>query len=257
MKINIDELINLYDSTHIWEKDEGSPITSITGILGEDLVLGVLEHYFKNKARVNELVVSRVTPSVGARGSKLDAWIYTEKEHYQVEIKNWSASAVGGRAIKKNDVISLLDASTRNNSTYFTNPRNSKKVWKVLERVMDNSELKDVDKKSLYNKVDIFNRKSLLAFWSPVGHNSKKELEENDLKPFFEIVDLSPFQLSINRAKLRSQDFNKVSIFSASLYLRELRTYQDHIEVEMPRVTDRLKRFHKLLPDAFSGIKIP
>jgi hypothetical protein len=177
----------------------------------------------------------------------LDAWVYTTKEHYQVEIKSWSASAVGGQPIVPNDEKLLLKACGTNKHTYLNNRRNSKKVWKVLEK-MQNEKSRGNNERTP--------RKALLAFWSPIT-NDEDLSEKRKLKPFFEIDDLSPFQDSINHANLRSCEFDKVSVFSASLYLRQLRNEDiPYIELDMPRVDDRLEHLVRLIPDAFSAVSI-
>jgi len=244
MKINISELVDLYDSTHQWDKEMGSPISSITGLIGEDLILGILEHYSKNDpdSKIKIEKISRQSPKMGRRGSKLDAWIFCQNKHYQVEIKNWSASAMDGVAVGDNDE-ELIQASIENHQTYLmrVDKKNAKAVWKVLETMQE----------PLPRGTG--NRNSLLAFWSPVSASLDIKTAKH-LKPFFEINNLEPYRESIEAAELSKPDLNinKVSIFSASIYLRELLKQKKRvINIDMPRVDDRVKRIKSLLTHSF------
>lgn len=279
MKININELIHLYDSTHQWDKN-GSPITSITGLIGEDIILGLLKHYFDNSENYNinkeKSEIIRSAPLTGnKKGPQLDAWMITKEAYYQIEVKNWCASAIGGKPVDdgipklSNNIIfeglklkkpdnkgrnqrkegwSLLEASIYNYHKYLlrSDPDHAKKVWKVL------ATMNDRDLKNIANKP----KKALLAFWSPVAKNE----EYNKMPPAFFQSHLDPFESPIKAAGYNKSsnggniEFNEVFIFSASLYLRALKEKGDkpEIELEMPRVEDRLKRIHQLLPETFS-----
>lgn len=280
IKVNIDELIKFYDSTNQWDTKNpelNSPITAITGLIGEDLILSVLKHYFDND-RKKISTINRVSPCTGNnKGPRLDAWMITDKEYYQIEVKNWCASAIGGKPIDddipklNNNIIfegskftkpdnkgkkprkegwSLLEASIYNYHKYLlrSDSDHTKKVWKVLCR-MEDRKLKDIDNKT---------KKALLAFWSPVAKNQ----EYNKIPPAFFSEPLDTFELPINASgygKTSDEgniEFNEVFIFSASLYLRALKERGDkpEIELEMPRVEDRLKRIHQLLPGVFSAL---
>jgi len=237
MKVNIEKLIERYDIQHLKDAQLGSPITSITGLIGEDLILGILEHFFGGKEKIE---IDRRTPVVGKRGSRLDAWIFpnNQDEHYQVEIKNWSACAIGGVDV---DNLGLIKASQENHQTYLleTNRDGARSVWKVLEKMRNGNGSYN------YNST----RRALLAFWSPISRN----LTDENLPPFFEIDDLKSYERSIEAAQLPNRDpkIETVFVFSASLYLRDLlKKNETEIDIDMPRVQKRLEIIKDILPGA-------
>jgi len=278
MKIDINQLIELYDTRHKkWSDQTGSPISSITGLIGEDLVLGILEHYFNNELG-KKASINRSTPLTGnKKGPWLDAWMMTEKEYYQVEIKNWCASAIGGKAVDdkidilRNEILiegtkikkqkpretwSLLEASIHNYYRYLlrSDADHAKKVWKVLTK-MENKLLADIDSNTP--------PKALLAFWSPVVLPTEEISLESSMLPALFPAPIDQFRDPIKAAGFeinnngRVGDFNEITIFSCSLYLRQLRNRNiETIEVDMTRFGDRLKRLQKLFPDVFPRLSL-
>lgn len=101
-----DALLKLYDEKptkkQMDEKEQqlGSPITAITSLIGEDLVLGIFVLFLRDSGDgVASLDYS--CKSEGPRGPNLDAWMLTHNHAcYQIEVKNWCASAKGGKQIK-------------------------------------------------------------------------------------------------------------------------------------------------------------
>ncbi len=249
MKIDINQLIELYDTRHKkWSDETGSPISSITGLIGEDLVLGILEYYFINDKKLN-VHIDRRSPVAEAGGKKLDAWILADsiEEYYQVEIKNWSASAKDGKDVTKSDE-GLIKAAVANHKTYLMrkDKKDANSVWKVLEEIRADEIKLKINKR--------YKRKALLAFWSPVAKSLNVKAAE-DLEPFFKIdIADSSYKDSINSAGIKQADpaIESVYIFSASLYLRELlRQNNTEISINMPRVDDRIKKIKSLLPNSF------
>jgi hypothetical protein len=92
---NIEELIKFYDL-----KGENSKnASSVTGLIGEDLITGIFKHYLESKSpkpKVNVLIENPKEKN----GRWLDRWIIQENGNenicYQTEIKNWSAHSLGG-----------------------------------------------------------------------------------------------------------------------------------------------------------------
>ena len=95
MKINIKELLDLFDDKKESEKGDANAIMSI---LGEDLNAAAYRHFRKDEVDIlKENVVQ------GFQGGKhLDRWILDKKENrlFQCEIKNWAATAIGGKSLK-------------------------------------------------------------------------------------------------------------------------------------------------------------
>ncbi len=77
--------------------------TAIVAVAGEDMAAGLLSHYLLEQGLEVEVLPDRCTQGT-KRGVRLDRWIRTSRSgavnYYQVEIKNWSAHAIGGRVLK-------------------------------------------------------------------------------------------------------------------------------------------------------------
>jgi len=218
-------LLEFYDQKHKWPVEVGSPISAITGLIGEDLVLGLLHHYLRTtRGGCNHPIVK-----CRGKGSWLDAWVITNSECYQTEVKNWCASAFGGREIKADD-SNVLGVSKYNLVRYLTHKDAANSVWKVL---------KPMSRPAEYGHLDLL---PLLAFWSPVALPKVKNASQ--LKPFFK-TPTEPYQDSIEMAGVGEHAFRHVWIFSASLYLRQFK--QVRIKLQMPRAVQRLKKLQELV----------
>jgi hypothetical protein len=234
-KLNIGALLELYDQDPNYDK-LGSPITAITSLIGEDLLLGLFDHYLQS-IRDGVVSLDYSCKAEGQRGHRLDAWIETKHKPeilYQAEIKNWSASAIGGRPIG-NTTDSLLRVAEHNRKRYLNHSKNSRKVWKVLLNATT------PDWHTNRN-----NRLYLLIFWSPIAPKDTV-LSKTCLNPFFE-VKTEEFRETIKGAGIFIEPYSypeKVWIFSASNYLRGLRDC-DLIPLRMPRVKQRLEKIRDL-----------
>jgi hypothetical protein len=216
-------LLEFYDQRNKWPLEVGSQISGITGLIGEDLVLGLFQHYLCTREHVNAKVPTRCKGPEN-RGSRLDAWVFTPTACYQTEVKNWCASAMGGISVGSSDET-LLRAAKLNLARYLGHKDTAKHIWKVLKpmfRPMEHAHLP---------------LRPLLAFWSPVALPTVKNASQ--LKPFFK-SSAEPYQDFIKMAGVGEHAFSHVWIFSASLYLRELK--QARIKVQMPRAVQRLKK---------------
>lgn len=98
-RINVRRLLEFFD-----EKAPGSAghASAIVAVCGEDLGMGLLRHHFESQGACVDVDrrCTQGTPS----GVRLDGWLrVTSGERdtlYQVEIKNWSAHAIGGRPLR-------------------------------------------------------------------------------------------------------------------------------------------------------------
>jgi hypothetical protein len=231
-KLNRISLIDFFDKRYL-NKILGSPLTAIISFFGEDLLLGLFDHYLRSKG---DPIVSLdySCKSKGRRGHWLDAWIETPKALYQTEIKNWSANAFGGRPIN-NTENSLPDAAKHNRQRYLNHTATAKKVWKVLL---------EMNPPQWHTKINITSS-PLLAFWSPIA--PQKDIHSEDfLEPFFE-VETREFEEIILGSRLFTHNRNyakRVSIFSASNYLRRIKDCD--VTVRMPRVKQRLEIMGKM-----------
>jgi hypothetical protein len=229
LTLNIGKLLAFYDEPNQEKKDPtGSSVSALTALIGEDLVLGALDHYFRQRiqkpidysCRGWMRVVSRKGSKPKRSNSWLDAWIVLPGKCFQTEVKNWSASAVGGQAVSR---AGLIAAAHHNMRLYLGSKRNTRMVWKVVK------EMRDPPSKTIL---------PMLAFWSPIAPLSTRQ--ESDLNPLFR-QNLKPYLRQMRTAKIKSAGFKSVMVFSASIYLRHLKKRrQKTVRLYMPRAAQRL-----------------
>ena len=215
-KVSIDvvKLIEFYDQ----KSDIKKPASSISGLIGEDLIAGLFKHYLENYDDADCDKVEIIDDSIkayGTHGKMLDRWILHHKINgqkiaYQTEIKNWSVHSLGGKTFDKLDLKYPYNNILKNAKENFE--RNcaiddygkmgfkDKSVGKVLLKMKPDK------------RTDNHIIKPLICFWMPICSN-------DEIKPYFEKecssdVVVNPFY---NECKFKS-----VSFFSASIYLRKL-----------------------------------
>lgn len=232
-----DALIKLYDEKPAKnQKDKaeeqlGSPITAITSLIGEDLVLGIFELFLHDTGDGFKIGPDYFCKSKGSRGPRLDAWILTSQSIcYQAEVKNWCASAKGGKRIKTGDGSSWLKAAHRNYDRYLRHDDNIRAVWKVVAEMQP------------WEQGGPERPQPLLAFWSPVAPPSTTS---HDAIEAFITVTTRDFKEQIESAGYWPPVAEEVRIFSASNYLRQS-VKSENISVCMPRVRHRLNELGKL-----------
>lgn len=239
LTLNIESALRFYDElSDRGTAPLGSSVSALTGLIGEDLVLGALDNYFGGKVTKEiDYSCKGVVSTIRRRGKKskktnswLDAWIKLPDRCFQTEVKNWSASAVGGKPVSRDGLVA---AAHHNMRVYLEETRNTTKVWKVLKKMRD-APMKRVE--------------PLLAFWSPIAPESVKK--EKQLKPLFR-QSISPYLRKIRAARIVPAGFESVTIFSASLHLRNLqRRGKKTVTLYMPRAAQRLSQLRQL------GIKL-
>ena len=221
MKLNIKELLDFFDDKKDSQKGDAN---ALIAILGEDLNASVYKNFRGNKVEILEESVSQ-----GSKKEKrLDRWILDKKSKnlFQCEIKNWAATAIGGKQLKSN----ANDEETRKVVKYYwdreLNNNLSKKVkhpngvTKVLLKMRPPNGCKSISK-----------IEPLLIYWMPISSDKK------GLNPL-SILPVKPLHLSIN------PNFSKLHIFSVSLYLRQLYKKgngQKFIDLDMPHFEHRIK----------------
>lgn len=235
LTLDIGRLLGFYDEVDRTKKKElGSSVSALTGLLGEDLVLGALDKYLKEKiekpidyaCRGKMRTIRRKGKKPKRSNSWLDAWIVSPKKCYQTEVKNWSASAVGGQPVSKDGIIA---AAHHNMRLYLSAKTNTRSVWKVVK------EMRDPPSKTIV---------PLLAFWSPIAPLSTRKV--NQLRPFFE-QNVRPYLNQMRAAKIKNAGFKSVMVFSASLYLRGLkRRGIKKVRLYMPRAAKRLSLLREM-----------
>lgn len=211
IRIFPEELLAFFDQEQ-QDKDYGTHTSAITGMIGEDLVLGLFIDHLERKGVKNLALISYKCTTGKKTGPRLDAWISSAGNVLrQVEVKNWAANAIGGehvdpKAKKKAVAVSANLIFKR----YFTDPKVKQKVLKVLKPMSPPKGYK------------AFKRLPTLAVWSVVSDGCS-------LPPCFRIKN-------IYRHK---KEFQLLEVFSASLYLRK-HGDRKSFKIYMPRFTQRM-----------------
>jgi hypothetical protein len=200
MRFNVRELLRFYDEKIDDNREHAS---SVTGVIGEELGLALAIHYFQTKGGIAEVIDARCTTGK-RKGPRLDGWILRDfskrKILYQVEIKNWAVHSIGGRSL-------LIDCSEEETKNYKIRRWNEE--WDITKKRFKKPEIDKVftsmvtpDEPSLKQKLVGAALEPLVVFWFAIH-------ETGETEPFFTV-------------DAKSKDFQKVSIFSMSSYLRGL-----------------------------------
>jgi hypothetical protein len=216
MKIAPEKIIRFFDEKSKNESHDGSDVTAIIGLLGEDLLLGVLQHYWKSNEGAESKILTYKCNRGSKKGSRLDGWLLkklrAKDELYQVEVKNWAVYAIGGKELKLTATKQDLQAySKRNWNRLFTSETISgKHISKVLEPMKR--------PRGYENLTPI----PLLCFWFNIAESIK-----------------SPYSIR------RYLNGKAVHVFSVSAYLRALK--DDCIDIAMPRTKKRMRLISELI----------
>jgi hypothetical protein len=216
MKIAPKKIIEFFDERAKSESHDGSDVTAIIGLLGEDLLLGILQHYWKSNEGAESKILTYKCNRGSLKGSRLDGWLLKKSrgkgELYQVEVKNWAVYAIGGKELKSNATEQELQSySKRNwNNIFASETIPGKHISKVLE---------PMKRPRGYENITPI---PLLCFWFYIGESIK-----------------SPY------SKRRYLNGKAVHVFSASAYLRMLK--DDYIDIIMPRAERRMRLISKLI----------
>ncbi len=220
MKIHRLPLLRFYDLRRA-DTGYGTHVSAITGLMGEDIILGLLEHFLQNrKGYETQLLSYRCVPGT-ASGARLDAWLLakreTKSELFQIEIKNWCASSIGGIPVPLElPPEEVHPIAERNFTHYFRNENNAKKILKVLFPMRPPQG---------YEQLSIT---PLVALWAPVAHTKS-------LDSYF----------SVKNWHFNQERFPEFHVFSSSIYLRSLSA--DQIDIGLPRLIDRLAHIHEIV----------
>jgi len=238
---DINELINFYDQK---VDDDGRELkkhaSSITGIIGEDLLAGLFKHYLMNSDNFDKIVDKVRIEDVsikasGKKGKMLDRWIIHTKINeaiaYQTEIKNWSAHSIGGKCLRGYSLEKVLHYGFENfNKVWAENPDED-----GAGGFKDNS----ISKVFLKMNTDKYDNepyiiKPLVCFWMPVCDNVDEDsdcfyFEKQFTKRQFIYKNDQGKEMTCNSILGKEGKVGKfknditVGIFSGSIYLRMLR----------------------------------
>jgi hypothetical protein len=220
-------------------------ISPVANLVGEDLGVALVRHYLKKHDGVRSRVLTRkgvpVTPTNGTgSGSRLDRWLLAEKSGertlYQIEIKMWSATAIGGKECPLEAGEDFLrkyrqENWTRSWSSKDKSFRPSRRQGTIgVEKVHYTMELPShIDDETgglvpIPPSIRQAEVKPMLCFWRAVHPQGKGE-------PLF-------FQRLPSSAK---GGFKGVWVFSMSNYLRSMPGRDPRLRLEMPAAARRIR----------------
>jgi hypothetical protein len=215
MEIDIAAVLRFFDEAPTESRGHA---TAIVAFAGEDLGLGLLAHYWTDQGASVHALPGPCGPGT-KKGKRLDKWVRVTLDgtstYYQVEIKNWSAHAIGGKVLK---VAASPEEVAKHKRERW------QKEWNGETFVQDT-----IAKVLLPMKPPVpdCTPEPLACFWDAMHPDGEGE-------PLFSRSVSNP-------------PFSRLWVFSMSAYLRELlASGMTHIELEMPETAIRmawLKRF--------------
>lgn len=206
IKIKRTDIIELFDvKKEKWKHN----ITSIIGIVGEDLGAALFKKYYE-KTRKNKVIISKCSVlgvTKNKKAPRLDRWIYIKKSKiaYQTEIKNWSAYAIGGRSI---------DSDKNIKDIAFENWQERAKSIKKRAMNRENKVLREMKRPNDF-PFKKFKPTPLLIYWMVLSEDGK------NLKPLF-----------------KPKGFKNLYVFSMSNYLRSIK--KKGLRLDMPDTKERI-----------------
>ncbi len=220
MKFNIKNLIDFFDDKK--NSNKGDP-NALIAMFGEELNASVFKYFMNSKVEVLE---ESVLPGTN-KGNRLDRWIVDKKNKilFQCEIKNWAATAIGGKQLE----LSCSDEKLKETIKHYCeheikNSFHTKKQPNGVTKVL----LKMKAPKDYEN----YTIKPLVIYWMPVSFDEIKPLSKISIKDFH-----FPF----------TTEFAELEIFSVSLYLRNLyKLGTEYIDLEMPILEHRVNLLKNL-----------
>jgi|SRR3989344_1064678 len=226
MQLNIKELLDFFDDRKNSHKGDANALITL---LGEELNASIYKHFRKNKV---DILGESVLPGTN-KGNRLDRWIMDRKNNtlFQCEIKNWAASAIGGKQLKSNaddnEVKQVVEHYWKQqlNNDFSSKINHPSRVTKVLLKMKPPPWCKDISK-----------IEPLLIYWMPISS------DKNKISPL-SIVSVKSLELPM------ITEFPNLYIFSASLYLRQLYKKgvgQKFVDLDMPLLEHRMEILDKL-----------
>lgn len=194
--------------------------TALTGLMGEPLAVGLVLHYLHAVGKQAQFISWKVTQGT-RRGPRLDAWLLVDGTLYQTEIKMWAGNAIGGLRLADG----LSDEQLREKGQKQWRER----IWNVDEHQFHSPNvgkvLEPMQKPAGYENLSA---KPLLVLWWLVQ-------SEESAAAWFSV----PLPQS-------GSLFTELQVFSLTHYLLSLK--DDFLELEMPRLSERLHWLERIFP---------
>lgn len=215
MHLGVREMLAFFDE--IPPGSEGHA-TAVVAVCGEELGLGLMKHCLEGRGA--HVQVQRGPCTKGTqKGPRLDRWVRVQGPDiglpdvlFQVEVKNWSAHAIGGERL-------ALNASPGTLANYKV--RNWKKVWDDRTGIREPSLAKLLEPMRPPQQLSGIPVQPLACLWTALHPNGAPEC-------FF----------SVELPQAQRGEFSRVWLFSMSAYLRTLP--DGSLAIEMPQTAKRL-----------------
>ena len=221
MKINLLALLEFFDGK---VQDSHGHATAINAMMGEELGAGLLKHYFENKEGKTVSIDEPCTQRTSS-GNRLDRWMLVKSQRlsvwYQVEIKNWSAHALGGKTLDVSPTQSELRAHRKERWG---------RRWNANSRTLRNEKAQKVlTPMKVPNEADgKFQIKPLICFWDAMHPNGS---------------DKALFKVKLKK----KEKFPELWVFSMSNYVRILRAEgKKTVDLWMPHTLERIDWLKRL-----------
>lgn len=229
MQIERRATLDFFDATSrdapVLDETPGSHVSAVTGVIGEDLILGLFLHFWeKSQPRAGRVGLQQYQCRSANDGRKLDAWLKRVdaqnqiNELFQVEVKNWCyhSFAMLRQSLQADANAEDVKQVARSNwETCIAKQRNRDSLAKV---------------KCKMRRPETATRRTsitpLLCMWAPLMPPGARQL-----RPFWKL-------------NCDGHYLNGVTFFSASLYLRSIKTKT--LKLQMPRAEKRLRLFQEL-----------
>lgn len=216
IRLPIKTLLLFYDNP---PKGFGKHTTAITSVIGEDIGAGLLVDYFNRKGFAAKALNQPITVGTN-KGNRLDRWLViaekTRETYYQVEIKNWGASAFNGRRLP----LDATDEQIR---------EHKKERWS--REWNGTGFIKDAVKKVLIPMKCPVNAKyvePLICFWDAMHPKGADE--------------------ALFSIPLKNQHFKRVWVFSMSAHLRNLlKLGLSTVKIDAPDIKARMEWLQRII----------
>ena len=226
--VQVEDLLRFFDEKPDWSLKRA---TSVVGIAGEELNAACFQHYVKSKGGsacvLREYKTDKPLPVTTGKmkGYRLDRWIRVAWSDgsvfvYQVEIKNWSAHAIGGRIIPVAVTAEELRATKVTLWRRHWDEGRHCLRWTGTSKVLTRMSVPDgVDKCAV---------RPLLIFWEALAPEGEMDKHLFNVK----VAEDSP------------GDFKDLWVFSVSSYLRSVQA--STLDLDMPETASRLGVLRRL-----------
>lgn len=239
MQFDLERLIGFFDNPKLDHKVHAS---ALVGFFGEELCLAAYIHYLE-RCGLSPVRLAKQPTQVKDKGKKLDAWIAINSDDndarqlHQCEVKSWTAAssrksfalAIDADDAKVTKIARALWDVQR--ETFFEKtpilPEKEAKAAKVVKVLFKMKRPEEFSGAKI---------KPVLIYWRPVWGG------EGLAQPCFD-HPLNDFKLP---REIEAEPFEKLTIFSTSLYLRALCKEGPHFSLTSDHIRQRAALFSEI-----------